>query len=375
MSIVEKHIAEFTLRGDTSTMRGLMTVLVGFFLFVGFFYFFIYEDNESVEEQLKSDRLAADLNVKGDNEEQNNNSSFNSNEVEVVEGLHQWIGQSEEDLIEYFGEPSRIDMSQYGYEWWIYKESSIYLQFGVGNNVIVSVYTNDASADTAHIRIGDTYDEVMSQYEFKSDVSLRSDNSSYKFELREDDLKMRPLAPLGNVWVQFYFDTHTEKLSSIRYIDEETLLLHRPYSIVYRGKLPEVSEHSENEWGKIQEGQALQIFDLTNDIRKNHELPPVEWDETTAYVALLHSEDMNTNNFFSHTSPNSGELKDRLESEFISYQLAAENIAANYVDAIEAVEGWLNSEGHRVNLLDERFTHLGVGVYRNYYTQNFIVPW
>lgn len=59
----------------------------------------------------------------------------------------------------------------------------------------------------------------------------------------------------------------------------------------------------------------------------------------------------------------------------ISFKVAGENIAAQYVDGLAAVEGWLNSEGHRVNLLDESYSHLGVGVYQRYYTQNFMIPY
>ncbi|MEK1830243.1 CAP domain-containing protein [Priestia megaterium] len=54
--------------------------------------------------------------------------------------------------------------------------------------------------------------------------------------------------------------------------------------------------------------------------------------------------------------------------------MAGENIASNYQDGIAAVEGWLNSEGHRKALLNKEFTRLGVGVYEKYYTQNFITP-
>ncbi|MGK0698226.1 CAP domain-containing protein [Priestia flexa] len=54
--------------------------------------------------------------------------------------------------------------------------------------------------------------------------------------------------------------------------------------------------------------------------------------------------------------------------------MAGENIASNYTDGPAAVEGWLNSEGHRKALLNNDFTHLGVGVYEKFYTQNFITP-
>jgi uncharacterized protein YkwD len=78
---------------------------------------------------------------------------------------------------------------------------------------------------------------------------------------------------------------------------------------------------------------------------------------------------------FSHTSEKFGELSDRLDVGDVFYQLAGENIAANYIDGPAVVEGWLNSKGHRETLLNKEYTHLGVGVYHKYFTQNFIQKW
>ncbi|BBP89067.1 hypothetical protein BsIDN1_26850 [Bacillus safensis] len=78
----------------------------------------------------------------------------------------------------------------------------------------------------------------------------------------------------------------------------------------------------------------------------------------------MHSEDMKENHYFSHESKKYGTLKDRLERGEVGFQLAGENIAYNYVDGPAAVEGWLNSEGHRKALLNKDYTHLGVGVKR-----------
>jgi uncharacterized protein YkwD len=68
-------------------------------------------------------------------------------------------------------------------------------------------------------------------------------------------------------------------------------------------------------------------------------------------------------------------VSDRFLSRDVPFRLAGENIAAKYIDGVASVEGWLNSEGHRHNLLHEEFTHLGVGVFQDYYTQNFMTPW
>ena len=65
-------------------------------------------------------------------------------------------------------------------------------------------------------------------------------------------------------------------------------------------------------------------------------------------------------------------LTDRLKETKIEHRKAGENIASNYVDAIEAVHGWLNSPAHGNVLLDKDFTHIGTGAYGKYYTQNLI---
>ncbi|OIJ09777.1 hypothetical protein BKP35_14920 [Anaerobacillus arseniciselenatis] len=294
------------------------------------------------------------------------------------DGLHSYIGQPITYLEKNLGEPVRIDKSAYDYDWWIYSDhlENGYLQVGVEDEKVVSVYViGDENVSTAPFQLGAPYDKLNENFNFEDQVSFNVRSNSYQFNLTEEELKTRPLLYIDNIFVQLYFDTFTNQLSSIRYLDHETIVKHRPYSVVYRGELIEAQPLSENEWREIEVGSSLQIYYITNQIRKKHSLETLSWDEETAHVAYLHSEDMKINSYFSHTSPANGELKDRLKRQEILYKLAGENIAAKYVDAIEAVEGWLNSEGHRVNLLHEEFTHLGVGVYQRYYTQNFITPW
>ncbi|MCK9907472.1 CAP domain-containing protein, partial [Frankia sp. Cpl3] len=66
---------------------------------------------------------------------------------------------------------------------------------------------------------------------------------------------------------------------------------------------------------------------------------------------------METNNFFQHVSVTTGlDPFARLKQAGLSYQLAGENIAAGFPDAIEAHESWMNSPGHRKNMLEKGFT-------------------
>ncbi|ADU30880.1 CAP domain-containing protein [Evansella cellulosilytica] len=356
-------------------MKYIITIFIGCIILVGVIVY--VENGEVTMEEGNNSETSSEV------KEQVKEEDSSSAEEELNEGQHQlkaneiysWIGENALKLKGEFGEPNRVDITPYNYEWWVYDMEEIYIQFGVREDAIVTVFTNHEAANIGPIQLGESYEYVQEYYDFNEKVSLHGQYRSFQFELNEEELLSRPMAAINNeVWAQFYFDVYHNELSSIRYVDQETLLLQQPYDIVFRGDMPESKELTDDEWKKVEEGQAKQVLALTNKIRERHGLQPLEWDDSTAYVAYLHSYDMYQEGYFSHTSPNYGELKDRLEGEDVLFQLAAENIAAYYVDAIGAVEGWLNSEGHRINLLHEDFTHLGVGVYRDYYTQNFLTP-
>ena len=83
---------------------------------------------------------------------------------------------------------------------------------------------------------------------------------------------------------------------------------------------------------------------------------------------------MAKNNYFSHQSPTYGSPFDMMKSMGITYRHAGENIAMGYASAEAVVKAWMNSEGHRKNILSANFTTLGVGYVAsgNYWTQWFI---
>ncbi|WP_142302827.1 CAP domain-containing protein [Bacillus sp. FJAT-45350] len=296
-------------------------------------------------------------------------------EIFNTDSLLYYIGKGEGDVLANFGEPVRKDPSAYGYIWWVYDSDDRYVQIGIESGQVVTAIGMGENVVIEPFTIGSDYHNLLSQYQFEEQVSLSKGTNSYRFELSAEELRSRPLIEYEDKWVQLYFDTFTNKLSSIRILDRETLLVKRPYSMTYRGSIPEPPTLSADVWKAVEAGAARQILDMTNMIRVRHQLNRLEWDREVSDVAYLHSEDMSTNQYFSHTSPQFGQLKDRLERNDVLFQLAGENIAAQYVDSLAAVEGWLNSEGHRVNLLNDEFTHLGVGIYEKYYTQNFITPW
>ncbi|WVX80256.1 CAP domain-containing protein [Niallia oryzisoli] len=119
---------------------------------------------------------------------------------------------------------------------------------------------------------------------------------------------------------------------------------------------------------------AQQVIDLTNEQRKKNGLPPLQADTKLSSVAQMKSVDMQQKGYFSHTSPTYGSPFDMMRDQGVTYRTAGENIAQGQRTPQEVVNAWMNSEGHRRNILNRDFTHIGVGYESagNHWTQMFI---
>ena len=117
-----------------------------------------------------------------------------------------------------------------------------------------------------------------------------------------------------------------------------------------------------------------EVLVLVNKERAKNGLKALTMDENVRKVARTKSSDMSTKNYFSHTSPTYGSPFDMLKSFGISYKSAGENIAQGYTTAEAVVNGWMNSSGHRANILNASYTKIGIGYETdgNYWTQMFI---
>ena len=120
----------------------------------------------------------------------------------------------------------------------------------------------------------------------------------------------------------------------------------------------------------------LEVFNLINVQRQNNGLQALKIDSELQRVARIKAQDMVNNNYFSHTSPTYGSPFDMMKSFGIKYNTAGENIAGNSSNSA-AVTAWMNSEGHRKNILTSSFNYTGVGVvngskYGKIYVQMFI---
>lgn len=350
-------------------LRIIFRTIIIFVSYTLFIYYGQYTPNERHEEE----------NVRISNEELTSpkeDISEGGKGSIPSEGVLSLMEKSSEEITALLGEPDRIDPSAYDYDWWIYEKSDKeYIQVGILNQRVVTVYAIGDEVNVKPFEIGQSVQEVFKIQPVSSSLSLELEGNSYRFEFSEEDMNTRPTIKIGDLYVQLYIDKFDGILSSIRVLDAETFIKQRSYEVTYRGELIVPQEISEDKWERIEKGAEQQILSITNMLRTRHGLEKVKWDEETSEVAFLHSKDMKENNYFSHESPTDGSLVNRLSKLDIKYQMAGENIAAQYVDGIAASEGWLNSKGHRETLLNEEFSHLGVGVDGLYYTQNFIKTW
>ncbi|WP_335870483.1 CAP domain-containing protein [Bacillus sp. 2205SS5-2] len=293
-------------------------------------------------------------------------------ELRPQKGISTFIGKDISTFTKQYGEPVRRDRSAYGYQWWVYSEDPYqYKMVGVEEDKIVTIYALGPEVDVAPFTLGQNLEDIYRFTIIETEIFLEGKEGSYRFDLSEEDLTTRLLIDFGEVFAQVYVDKLSGTLTSVRYMDKETLINLRPYEMVYRGSLVETTLEVD-EWGMVELGNEKQIYEITNIVRSLYDVSYVQWDEVAASVAKQHSQDMFQEEYFDHISPTFGSLGDRLKAGEVEFQSAGENIAKLYMDGADAVQGWLNSQGHREALLEEDFTHLGVGVYRKYYTQNFI---
>lgn len=117
-----------------------------------------------------------------------------------------------------------------------------------------------------------------------------------------------------------------------------------------------------------------EVVALTNEQRVKNGLAPLQADQSLSKVARDKSLDMQMNNYFDHNSPVYGSPFDMMRSYGIQYTSAGENIAKGQRTPEEVVNAWMNSPGHRANILNSDYTHIGVGYVEqgNYWTQQFI---
>ncbi len=140
-------------------------------------------------------------------------------------------------------------------------------------------------------------------------------------------------------------------------------------NLIYPGQKLTIPQLSDS----VQDYEA-EVIRLVNDIRQQNGLKPLAANWELSRVARYKSQDMVDKKYFSHTSPTYGSPFEMMRAFGLTYRTAGENIAYGQKTPKEVVNAWMNSSGHRANILNPSYTQIGVGYVAkgNYWTQMFI---
>ncbi len=273
------------------------------------------------------------------------------------------IGDSEQKVLDTLGQPARKDASEYAFKWYIYNQDySQYAQIGIQNQKVVALYSNSGAWSSKQgITVGSTPASVKAAYGEPLDY-LEKGNTRFLVNGSEDEYGYYLI---DNTYTTLFFDVHHDRsVTAVLIMDKKV-----------EESLMDFYGTSSSELVKSYE---LQIWDMVNAIRTRMGKSPLAWDDLASASSKKHSKDMAVNGFFHHTNLKGESPFERMEKEGIRYMLASENIATGQRNAIFVHEGWMNSLGHRQNVLGD-VTRLGTGVYFGgeydvYYTQNFYTP-
>ncbi|MCA0151575.1 cell wall-binding repeat-containing protein [Rossellomorea vietnamensis] len=268
-----------------------------------------------------------------------------STEEFQFQGVH--VDATEEFLRSVLGAPDRIDESRFNFDWYVYnKDPETYIQFGVFHGIVVAMYSNsDSWKSESGLKLGVGQQEVRNVMD---QIGAEHDQSDYVY-----DEKL----------IRLYYDQNDGDALSGMFIVRQDFTMTNP----------------DFNKEKVRVSMEKQLLDQANALRARHFLDPLEEDSRAREVARDHSKDMAVRNFFSHENPDGLTPFQRMKQAGISYSSAGENIAAGQLNAIAVHDAWVNSDGHRKNILSPLYKRLGVGTYYGgeygvYYTEDFYTP-
>ncbi|WP_171050797.1 CAP domain-containing protein [Bacillus sp. BHET2] len=271
------------------------------------------------------------------------------------------IGDSKKKVDEELGEAKRHSINEYGVSWYAYHENyRNFLMVSYDKNQQVNgLYTNqDLLTSKSGVEM-DVPKEVVHNELGKPLKNIRKGLTLYQLQ----DNGEQEVYQADGSYVTVFYDKHeNDTVTAIQIIDQN----------LEEAKKDFYSEASP----QLKEGFEFQLFDLTNATRVEKGLSVLSWDSQVRNTARKHSLDMAEQDYFSHTNLEGQSPFDRMEEDQVAFRTAGENLAYGQLSSIFAHEGLMNSKGHRENILQSHYEHLGVGVAFNekaqpYYTENF----
>ncbi len=185
-------------------------------------------------------------------------------------------------------------------------------------------------------------------------------SASALIQIGDRRFDLRPLAPLLHV------------IQEINALDPMAFQADDAETPQYPGRALSAANHASATQANMT-NEEFTIFTLVNQERSKHGQFPLNADHRLTAAARAHSQDMSDNSYFSHTSPGGRTGGDRITAAGYTSSRWAENIAHGHTSPEAAMLGWVNSEGHRKNILSSDFCDLGVGYVSagRYWTQKF----
>ncbi|TYQ16909.1 UNVERIFIED_CONTAM: dockerin type I repeat protein [Acetivibrio alkalicellulosi] len=271
------------------------------------------------------------------------------------------LGDTQSRVLNIFGSPDRIATSEYGFQWYVYnKDYANYIQIGIENNVVVALSSNALN--------------------LKGVIPLTLNESDFEllnFEIgTSKNIIKEFFSSLKSVWRGPYLVEGIEtRRSFLENIKTKDLLIRVSYDEHASNELcailvmnKDIYENSQRTYpNEVVESLEKEVFDLTNAFRVRHETRVLSsqsvvmsWCDKAALAARNHSEDMHIRSYYAHNSPDGLTHTQRLNSSGVIFSRCGENILQQAQCAIEAHVAWINSVGHRWNILNS-YTHTGVG--------------
>lgn len=136
-------------------------------------------------------------------------------------------------------------------------------------------------------------------------------------------------------------------------------------------KVPTTPTNQTQEIEKDSSQFAEQVLDLVNQERSKAGLSSLSMSEELSNMAMVKAQDMYNNNYFDHNSPTHGSPFDMMKEFGITYNTAGENIAKGQTSPTQVMKDWMNSPGHKANILNNGYTQIGISYYNNAWVQEF----
>jgi len=257
-----------------------------------------------------------------------------------IDGRILRLGDAKAQVLRNFGQPTRVDPSAYGLQWYVYNQNyENFIMIGIAEDQVAGFFSN------------------AKNFKLKNDLgqgaSTTEIGSAYS----------------GSNIMEFWFDPNDNNGLYAVWCMKEKLTENQAEEIFLKN--PDLLL-------RIYERECL---DITNAFRARYNQPAVEYSTLATRIAQNYTKDMALRDYFSHTNPEGDGPLDRILAGGLDVQKVTENLAAGYPDAIQVLKGWVDSASHRQGMLESN-EYLGVGAYyyadskyQYYMAQEFYSLW